>query len=360
MPAVAANRGGVNMRILARVLVSMFVVALVLATNAGTNYAASVIKGPRLSQIALLSKFAHDNMPDEAIDLAKLDAAMPDFGLPGGSPAAAQINADVNRRPQNETSIAIKPGTSGETATWITGANDYGIGAPIGSGLYTRRRTTYLPPVPPPAYSGGPHDGRVYVTWTRFVFANGNFKEAPILLAWSDDDALTFSNGIVVSGASASLCPLPASTQNQCNFDQFSTPVVLPNGKVAISFINGNGPGFAQGFRDQYLVTVFDPGAGTLAGPFKVANVFDGVNDYPIQTTGGQGRATLCNSNFRFSSSSGLATDAAGTLYLTFSDDRKHAGEFPFPTVVASRANGYKCPQCKMTANDVFVWKSTT
>src|SRR2546428_3306955 len=155
MPAVAANRGGVNMRILARVLVSMFVVALVLATNAGTNYAASVIKGPRLSQIALLSKFAHDNMPDEAIDLAKLDAAMPDFGLPGGSPAAAQINPDVTRRPQNETSIAIKPGPSGETATWITGANDYGIGAPIGSGVYPSGGTTYFPPFPLLAYKGG-------------------------------------------------------------------------------------------------------------------------------------------------------------------------------------------------------------
>jgi hypothetical protein len=454
------------MRSIKSLVVSFAIVTLILGLASDRNFAASTNRTIPLSQIALFSKFAHENVPDEAIDIATFDAQSVDFSSAALAPAATQINGDVNRRPQNETSIAVKPGTSGASATWITGANDYGIGAPIGSGVYTSAGTSYFPPFPllfgvggsgsqslvevpiaggdpavaygttrasgsipaglsvayyaslvfsatfcengvivqrtfndgtswnrpvvpplaPPTGVGivaywdraqncsvihdkeyiavdntsGPHKGRVYVSWTRFVFAGPNqFKEAPILLAWSDDNAITFSDPVVVSGASATLCPNPTDSLGQCNIDQFSTPAVLPDGRVAVSFINGNGTGFNQGFRDQYLVTVFNPDTGALTGPFKMADVFDGINDYPIQTTGGQGRSTLCNSNFRFSSTGGLAADAAGTLYFTYSDDKKHAGDFPFPTVVAPRASGYACPAGKATDNDVYVLKST-
>ncbi len=86
----------------------------------------------------------------------------------------------------------------------------------------------------------------------------------------------------------------------QCDEDQGSVPVVLPNGKVAIAFINEQGVGFDQGFRDQYLVTVFDPTTGTVAGPYHVADMKDGLNTISVNS---DGSATLCNSNFRHGAS---------------------------------------------------------
>ena len=55
--------------------------------------------------------------------------------------------------------------------------------------------------------SGGPHDGRVYVTWSRFAFQSGSYQESPILMSYSDDNGLSWSDPIEVSGISQALCP---------------------------------------------------------------------------------------------------------------------------------------------------------
>jgi hypothetical protein len=427
-------------------------------------------KAPTLSQGGLLSRFANQNRVEGAIQVQDLQrneaqqAAQRSAAAVSATAApSTQANKDWNMRPQDETVIVIDSGT-GPTANWVIGANDYGIGVPIGTGVYTKDGVNYFPPFPllfarlspapgdfftePPvgtgdpslakdnksgnlymaslAFSssfcengvfvyrssdggkswsrpivppfappqgvgivtywedaldctifhdkewiavdntGGEHQGRVYVTWTRFKFTPaGSYVESPIVMAWSDDLGLTFTDPIVVSGSSTALCPNAISgPPGACDVDQFSVPVVLPDGKVAIAFENFQGKGFAQG-RGQYLVTVFDPepnqtggqpsDGGTLAGPYFVADLFDGDNDYPLNS---DGRQTLCNSNFRVIGAGNLAVGKSGILYVSYSDNQKHKGEFPFPTFVGNRASGYACPAGKRTDTDVYVLRS--
>lgn len=445
------------------VLASVLLTGFAVVVNGPTEAAVTAKRAP-FSQTALMSRFVRENFAGEAIELAKLEAAAAKVASPDAGLAPGQANADYNRRPQNETSIAVKPGTGG--ATWVMGANDYGIGVPIGGGVYNSAGVTYFPPFPllvgkggsgssllvePPtvtgdpavAYgrtraaagqpagrsvvyysslaasanfcengiivmrsfddgatwnratvpmfapprgigfvtyydsaqncavfndkeyiavdtTGGPHDGRVYVTWTQFLSTPP--LQAPILMAWSDDNGLTFSDPVAVHGASAQLCgtridgaPNPGA---QCNSGQGSIPMVLPDGKVAVSFTSFQGAGVQQG-RDQLLLTVFDPDTGRITGPHHVANLVNGFNDYPVQN-GAESRQTLCNANFRATSFfAGAAADRAGTLYVTYHDHAKRAGTFPFPTVVGSRADGYPCPDGKSSDTDVTILRSS-
>src|SRR3989304_5575644 len=50
--------------------------------------------------------------------------------------------------------------------------------------------------------SGGPHDGRVYVTWSRFRFAASRYQESVILMTFSDDNGLSWSDPREVNGSS--------------------------------------------------------------------------------------------------------------------------------------------------------------
>jgi hypothetical protein len=384
-----------------------------------------------------------------------------------------RINQNYNQRPQDEPAVTVNP----LNGTVVVGANDYGIGGPVGGGVYTHLKgtsfpsPTYFPPFPllcaggsgatcvyeappigtgdpalvystkyneyyytsigfavdncasgvflyrssngldwtrpvinrflatPPATGGGlrtityydggptglncntfndkewiavdntptsPFYGRIYVTWSQFnIDPSGNVvTSSPIKLAYSDDHGDTFSNAIDVTGAAGNTnCMAPAIPANigRCVEDQFSVPAVGTDGTVYVVFINDqfdpNSP------RDQYLVSRVHPGSGfSVDGPFQATYPVYDVNglDYPTQTTGGQGRATLCNSNFRISSTEGFAIKLDGTnaandkLYIAWADDRVKAGQFAGITV-ESRANGYACPNGLSTDNDVFI-----
>jgi len=212
--------------------------------------------------------------------------------------------------------------------------------------------------------TGGTHDGRVYVTWSGFLFDTTGtvYHQSPIMLAYSDDNATTFSTPIPISGSSSVFCKNhsnASSPATACNEDQNSTPVVLPNGDVAISFENSNGTGFSQA-RGQMLVTVFSPASGTIRGPYQAAPlVYDGTFDFPFTNDGT--RPTFCNSNFRDGVNGSLAADGAGTLYVAYFDDKKHAGEFVSggqPIRVGDRSTGYACPAGKATDADIYVLRS--
>ena len=420
---------------------------------------------PPLSSPALFSRFARENNLG-ALDLTQLELMQEEM-LEALPPDAAQANSDPNRRPQNETSIAIHPTLSGR---FVIGANDYGIGVPIGTGVYNNDTNknadgvNYFPPFPilvaigpgsplsgpgashfveppvgtgdpalaygftrglvrrPVAYmaslgfsanfcengvfvyrsldngktwtrpfvppqappkglftvvyhdkadqctifhdkefiavdnTGGAHDGRVYVTWTEF-FGNHHFLRSPIMMAFSDNNGVTFSDPIEISGFNAALCPAQVTgPAGECDENQFSIPVVAPDGTLVVAFENQQFLGAIDGFRDQYLVVRVNPDTLAVEGPFKVAGLFDGLNDYPINH---DGRQTLCNSNFRVNSAGNLAVAPNGTLYVVWSDNRRHAGEFPFPTFVGSAASGFACPAGKHTDTDVFLSNST-
>jgi len=84
--------------------------------------------------------------------------------------------------------------------------------------------------------TGGPHNGRLYVTWTKFEPT----KQA-IDLAYSDDNGRTFSDPIEISGSSSTLCPTSFGGYGHsgvCDVDQFSYPTVTPNGALAVVFEN--------------------------------------------------------------------------------------------------------------------------
>src|SRR2546427_4887518 len=405
-----------------------------------------------------------------------------DNGNEGGVPHAVtpqRVNKDHNKRPQDEPMVTVNP----NTGTVVVGANDYGIGGPIGGGVYTGPPfpgDTYFPPfslmcaggtgsnciysAPPigtgdpalvysqryneyyytsigfsadncasgvylyrslngldwtrpinkrfaPTATGGglrtvtywdggslgqdcsifndkewvavdntptsPFYGRIYVTWSQFQLDPTGiaiYFKSPILLAYSDDHGDTFSSPIDVTGTiyPNANCPFFAIGQpgnaGKCVEDQFSVPQVGTNGKIYVAFINGQ----HDGHWDQYLLTVVTPAA--TAGGFTVAGaylatypVYDSADDYPTQTTGGQGRSTLCNSNFRLAATESLAIKLDGTnpsndkLYIAWADERKHAGDFAGGVTVGPRnvGTGYQCPAGKFTDNDVFIIKSS-
>jgi hypothetical protein len=185
-----------------------------------------------------------------------------------------------------------------------------------------------------------PFYGRLYVTWTRFRFGNlGNFIQAPIFLSFSDDGCKTFSTPKEISGSSATLCahPLASSNAGRCNEDQYSSPVVGPDGTLYVAFENGELEG-APEFRSEYLVVRSTDGGNTFQGPFQaVGPIFDGTNDYPINVIG---RQTLTNGQFRVNSAGNLAVDPASgpdvattKLYIAFSDNRNGTLTGNFETV---------------------------
>jgi hypothetical protein len=175
-----------------------------------------------------------------------------------------------------------------------------------------------------------PFYGRVYVSYTRFMFALfGHYLESPIFLSYSDDGGETFSVPKMISGNS-NMCNNPfvmPRNVGTCNEDQFSSPLVGPDGTLYVAFENDEFEGQVSGFRSQYLIVRSADGGQTFQGPFQaVGPIFDGINDYPINISG---LPTLSNSQFRVNSAGNLAIDPTSGpslsrthLFVSFSDNR--------------------------------------
>jgi hypothetical protein len=88
------------------------------------------------------------------------------------------------------------------------------------------------------SFRSSPNRDNVYVTWTVFrLDAQGNSQRSPIFGSMSTDGAQTWSAPEEISGNSPTLCFFgnafdPSQNEHQCNFDQGSDPVVLPNGQL--------------------------------------------------------------------------------------------------------------------------------
>ena len=206
--------------------------------------------------------------------------------------------------------------------------------------------------------SGGPHDGRVYVTWTRFVFNHNRFRESPILMAYSDDNAETWTGPIEVSGVSRTLCRHQVSGRaGRCDESQFSSLAIGPDGAVHVAFINQQFRGKNDGFRNQYLISRVDPDTMAVSGPFRAAGLVDGEDDLPLNALG---QPTLCAANFRLNSAGNLAIAPGGAaMYIVFMDNR-NGSSFPFPTAVTQvPEDSFSCPEGTTTDTDVFIVKSS-
>ncbi|HLE53480.1 MAG TPA: sialidase family protein [Anaerolineales bacterium] len=219
--------------------------------------------------------------------------------------------------------------------------------------------------------SGGLHDGRVYVTYTRFFFEGGaDYFESPIYLSYSDDKGETWTVVGEINGASADLCEFQVDTTGgtgpgasgadatpyDCDENQFSYPVVSSDGSLYVHFLNEQNESdwtAAGNFNDQIMVVKVDPDTFAVSGPYQVANLYDGLNNYPISPV--NGRQTVCNGGWRLNAAGNLAIGPQDELYVTWADNR-NGDEFPFPTLLNPDGS---CPGGLQTSTDVFISKST-
>lgn len=163
--------------------------------------------------------------------------------------------------------------------------------------------------------------GNAIVTWTVFNDGiNGSYLSSPIYASVTHDGGATWSKGVEISG-SAAFC-VGAQGDTACNQDQGSVPVVAADGSIYVSFLS---TADATTGRDQYLVVKVDPTTGArVAGPFKVANLVDGITDYPISAFGD---TTYQDSQFRTWSFGNIAADPTNAQHLAvvWSDMRNGA-----------------------------------
>lgn len=163
----------------------------------------------------------------------------------------------------------------------------------------------------------GPGDD-VYVTWTDFFSGvHGSYISSHIWFRASHDGGRTWDAPVKVS-VNSDLCVNGAEAADSCEYDQFSSPVVAPDCTIYIAFENGNT--MDPTFRGQILIAKSTDGGRTWSLHRAVDTVYDGVNDYPINTTG---RQTLTGVNFRINSAGNLAIAPDGTLYYAFADNRE-------------------------------------
>jgi hypothetical protein len=128
-----------------------------------------------------------------------------------------------------------------------------------------------------------PNNGNVYITWTIFNFTCGpshdSFCDAPIFFSRSTNGGQSWSDATEISGANPDLCAFgdtfdPSQPPDACNNDQFSQPVVGPDGTIYVFFMNFNtnkrsfqSPG---GLVNQILMVKSTDGGNTWTDPSRV------------------------------------------------------------------------------------------
>ncbi len=189
--------------------------------------------------------------------------------------------------------------------------------------------------------TGGPHDGRLYVTWSKFEFdgTSGAYLRSGINLAYSDNNGDAWTVVGEINGSNPALCTFQADGEpaGRCDENQFSVPIVLPDGTVVVSFENEQNEAIWEGadeFDDQYLVVRVNPDTFAVSGPYMAASIEDGLDDLPINNPS-DFRQTVCEANFRFNSGGNIFRNpATGKLHIVFMSHNKNAEQYPFPTFV--------------------------
>jgi len=190
--------------------------------------------------------------------------------------------------------------------------------------------------------TGGPRNNWVYVTYTRFLFFQGSYIESPIYFSRSTNGGKTWSTPKEISGTSAALCTQQINNSgaaNRCDENQFSQPVVAPDGTLYVSFLNEQNPASTD-FRDQVLVVKSTDGGTTWTGPYAASGVIhDGANDYPLNTDGRQ-RLTGCA--FRTHAGGAVAADptTAGRLYYVYTENTTPGANTQTDIMVVRSDNG--------------------
>lgn len=185
-------------------------------------------------------------------------------------------------------------------------------------------------------------NGNAIVTWTVFNDGQGgSYISSPIYDSVTHDGGKTWSTPTAISG-SASFC-IGAQGGTTCDQDQASIPTYA-QGNIYVAFLNT--ANLTTG-RDQYLVVKVDPSTGQLvAGPYKVAPVFDGFTDYPINI---DGRPTYQDSEFRTWAAGNVTVDPTNAQHVAVVWSDMRNSTLPAPSD----------PYTAKTNSDVIVSQST-
>ncbi len=179
-----------------------------------------------------------------------------------------------------------------------------------------------------------PYYGRTYLTWTKFISVQGEFRASPIFESHSDDGGKHWTKSQEISGSNAALCTFQVSgPAGQCDESQFSVPTVGPNGTVYVAFLNEQNEALwapaTRFFDDQYLLVKSTDGGVTWSSPTFIVGLEDGSADYPLNVSG---RQSLTGYQLRVNSAGNIvASPVDGKLYLVFSDNRNGVHNSPNP-----------------------------
>src|SRR6266545_4217295 len=244
-----------------------------------------------------------------------------------GDPTADLLLDCDDPFPNNEPNVVVNPA---DPLHMVASSNDYGSccdqyyttfdgGRTWRTGNMSRRGPNVIGSDPTT-----PFYGRTYVTWTGFVGDAKRTLASPIVIAWSDDGGLTWSQPKIISGSNPRYCTFQTSgPAGECDEDQFSAPRVGPGGVLHVAFQNGQHeaawePG--EQFESQYLVVTSRDGGATFSDPVHVVDQEDGSRDFPLNV---DGRQTLTGLQVRVPTGGTMAVDpSTGRLYLTFTDNR--------------------------------------
>ena len=195
--------------------------------------------------------------------------------------------------------------------------------------------------------------GNAIVTWTVFNDGKGGITiNNPIFDTVTHDGGKTWTTGAEISG-SAPFC-VGAQGGTACDSDQFSVPAVASDGSIHVAFesLANSTTG-----RNQYLVVKVDPTTGQrIAGPYQVAQLIDGITDYPIDA---EGRQTYQDSQFRSNSAGNITADPANPLHLAvvWSDMRNSTLPAPSDPYLAKTNSDIVVSQ---SMNGGVTWSSPT
>ena len=209
------------------------------------------------------------------------------------------------------------------------------------------------------SHPNSPKANNVYMTWTRFNGATGAGVggNSPIFFSQSTNGGATWSPGIEISGISPDCTAFSGETSDQaCDQDQGSHPIVGPDGTVYVAFGNGNTP--APGIN-QHMIVSCPPSAdcSKTAGwtpPKKISTDFGTQPLGPDPTSGCPGgRQCLPPNGYRLDDfvEGSISADNNSNLYFAWADFRN------------GQANCQPLGQAKLATppcdNDVFYSVST-
>jgi hypothetical protein len=167
-------------------------------------------------------------------------------------------------------------------------------------------------------WPGSPHYGRAYLVTTKFTNGLfGSLARSPILLSYSDDGGLTWSEPAEISGFHPRCTSQETGPVGECDEDQNAIPAVAPDGTVHVYFGNYQNTAAWEvpfDFDAQIMVVTSTDGGQTFADPVQVAQREDGASDMPFSVIG---RQTVWGHQIRWSSDGNIAVDPTNPLHVT-------------------------------------------